>query len=137
MAKLNTVKKSPAPKKSQAKTTTTTKSPQTPEYSLGERLKFIRESRKITQSTLAKLAGMTQATIANIEKENKSPSIETLEKIAKALDIHIATLFSTEDVYVFDLKRLRRKYTSADKLTPHLYMALGRIIQYARDIKYL
>ena len=75
--------------------------------------------------------------MANLESERKSPSIETLEKLAAALDIHIATLFSAEDVYVFDLKRLRRKYTSADKLTPHLYMAIGRIVQYAKDIEYL
>jgi transcriptional regulator with XRE-family HTH domain len=108
-----------------------------PEYSLGERLKFIRETRKLTQMDLAKLAGLTQSTIANIEKENKDPSIQTLEKIAESLDIHIATLFSTEEVYVFDLKRLRRKYAKADKLTPHLYMALGRIVKYARDIGFL
>lgn len=108
-----------------------------PDYSLGERLKFIRETRKMTQAGLAKEADLTQATIANLESGRKSPSIETLEKLAEALDIHIATLFSSEDVYVFDLKRLRRKYTKADKLTPHLYMALGRVIQYARDISYL
>ncbi len=108
-----------------------------PEYSLGERLKFIRETRKMTQAELAEQSGLTQATVANLESERKSPSIETLEKLAAALDIHIATLFSAEDVYVFDLKRLRRKYTSADKLTPHLYMAIGRIVQYAKDIEYL
>lgn len=108
-----------------------------PEYSLGERLKFIRENRKITQSELGKLSGLTQATIANLENSNKDPSVLTLEKIAKALDIHIAILFSTEDVYVFDLKRLRRKYTKVDRLTPHLYMALGRVIQYAKDINFI
>ncbi len=107
------------------------------DYSLSEILKFIRETRKMTQSDLGKAADLTQATIANLESGRKSPSIETLEKLADALDIHIATLFSSEDVYVFDLKRLRRKYTKADKLTPHLYMALGRIVQYAKDISFL
>jgi transcriptional regulator with XRE-family HTH domain len=107
------------------------------EYSLAERLKFIRETRKMTQAELAKNSDLTQATIANLESGRKSPSIETLEKLSEALDIHIATLFSSEDVYVFDLKRLRRKYTKADKLTPHLYMALGRVVQYARDISFI
>ena len=107
------------------------------DYSLAERLKFIRETRKMTQSELGKNADLTQATIANLESGRKSPSIETLEKLAAALDVHIATLFSSEDVYVFDLKRLRRKYTKADKLTPHLYMALGRVVQYAKDISFL
>jgi transcriptional regulator with XRE-family HTH domain len=107
----------------------------TPEYSLSERLKFLRESRKLTQGAMAKLAGLSQATIAHIEKGTKDPSVETLNKISRALDIHIATLFTTDDVFVFDMKRLRRKYDNVDRLTPHLYMALGKVVQYARDIE--
>ncbi len=109
----------------------------TPEYNLGERLRYLREQRKMTQKQLADIAKISQATIAHIEKETKDPSVETLRKISEALDIHVATLFSTNDVFVFDLKRLRRKYTNADLLTPHLYMALGKIIQYAKDIKFI
>ncbi len=107
------------------------------EYNLGERLKFLRENRKLTQKELAELAGVSQATIAHIEKSTKDPSVDTLKKLAAALDTHIATLFATDEVHVFDLRRLRRKYTSADKLTPHLYMALGRVIQFARDISFI
>ncbi len=114
-----------------------TKTPETPEYNLGERLKFFRENRKLTQKDLAKLANVSQATIAHIEKSSKDPSVDTLKKLATALDTHIATMFASEDIYVFDMKRLRRKYSTADKLTPHLYMALGRVIQFAKDIKFL
>lgn len=109
----------------------------TPEYSLAERLKFLRESRKLTQAELGNKANLTQATIANLEGGRKDPSVQTLEKLADALDVHIATLFGSDEVYVFDLKRLRRKYNSADKLTPHLYMAIGRVVQYARDIGFV
>ena len=108
-----------------------------PEYDLGERLRYLRETRNMTQKQLATLANISQATIAHIEKSTKDPSVETLRKISEALDIHVATLFSTNDVYVFDLKRLRRKYNSADKLTPHLYMAVGRVVQYAKDIGFI
>lgn len=108
-----------------------------PEYNLGERLRYMREQRNLTQKQLAELSSISQATIAHIEKLTKDPSVETLRKIAEALDIHIATFFSTNDVFVFDLKRLRRKYTDSDKLTPHLYMGLGKIVQYAKDIKFL
>lgn len=110
---------------------------ETQEYDLGERLRYLRELRNLTQKQLAVQANISQATIAHIEKSTKDPSVETLRKLAEALDIHVAILFSTNDVYVFDLKRLRRKYSKADKLTPHLYMALGRIIQYAKDISYI
>ncbi len=111
--------------------------PEMPEYNLGERLKFFRENRNLTQKQLAKLADISQATIAHIEKSTKDPSVETLRKLATALDTHVATMFATNDVYVFDMRRLRRKYTTADKLTPHLYMAIGRVIQFARDIKFI
>lgn len=104
------------------------------EYSLSERLKYLRENRSLTQKSLGEIAGLSQATIAHIEKGTKDPSVDTLEKIADALDVHIATLFSTNDVFVFDMKRLRRKYVDVDKLTPHLYMGLGKVIQYAKDI---
>lgn len=104
------------------------------EYSLSERLKYLRETRNLTQKDLGEMAGVSQATIAHIEKGTKDPSVDTLDKIAAALDIHIATLFSTNDVFVFDMKRLRRKYNNVDKLTPHLYMGLGKVIQFAKDI---
>lgn len=118
------------PKKPQNKTAQS-------EYNLGERLKFLRETRKLTQQGLAKLSDVSQATIAHIEKSSKDPSVETLKKIASALDVHIATLFATHETFVFDLKRLRRKYTSADMLTPHLYMGLGKVVQFAKDINFL
>ncbi len=116
------------------KTTSKTKAP---EYNLGERVKFLRESRKFTQNDLAKSAKVSQATVAHIEKGTKDPSVETLRKIAIALDTHIATLFASDETFVFDLIRLRRKYHDVNKLTPHLYMGLGKVIQFARDIGYI
>lgn len=125
------MKNKKTPKKSTAKTLVA------PEYNLGERLKFFREIRNMTQNQLARLASVSQATIAHIEKGSKDPSIETIKKLAVALDTHIATLFASDEVYVFDLKRLRRKYNDANKLTPHLYMAVGKVVQFARDIGFL
>lgn len=104
------------------------------DFSLSERLKYLRETRNLTQKDLAELADVSQPTIAHIEKGTKDPSVNTLSKIANALDIHISTLFTTNEIFVFDLKRLRRKYNHVDKLTPHLYMGLGKVIQYAKDI---
>lgn len=108
-----------------------------PEYNLGERIKYLRTSRSLSQAHLAKEAKLSQPTIAQIEAGKKDPSVQTLKQIAKVLDVEIAALFAAEDIFVFDLKRLRRKYNHRDKLTPHLYMALGKIIQYAKDIKFI
>ena len=107
------------------------------EYPLGDRLKYLRNLRELSQTQLAKDSKLSQATIAHIESGRKDPSVESLRQIARALDIEVAALFTGDDIFVFDLRRMRRKYNHADKLTPHLYMALGRVVQYARDIGFL
>lgn len=108
-----------------------------PAYNMGERLKFLRESRQINSKDFAKMVGVTPSTITQIEKGRKEPSLETLRKIARALDVDVATVFASSDVHIFDLLRLRRKYKNVDALTPHLYTALGKVIQYAKDIGFL
>lgn len=108
-----------------------------PEHSIGERIKFIRINRHLSQKDLAKIAKVSQATVAQIETGRKDPSLNTLRKIATALDTHAATLLADNNVHVFDLKRLRRKYSHVDSLTPALYMALGKVVQYAIDIKFI
>ncbi len=106
-------------------------------FSLGERLVYLRERRHITQQELAKAADLSQSTIAHIEGNRKDPSISTLKKLATALDIHIAVLFSTDTVYVFDMDRLKKKYDHVDKLNPTLYHALGKVVAYAKEISFL
>lgn len=107
------------------------------EYPLGDRIKYLRSLRGLSQAQLAKDSKLSQATIAQIESGRKDPSVQALRQIAHALDTEIAGLFTGDDIFVFDLRRLRRKYNDPDKLTPHLYMALGRVVQYARDIGFL
>ena len=107
------------------------------EYSLSERLIYLRERRNLTQVELAKTADVSQSTIAQIESGRKDPSLSTLIKLAKALDCHIAILFSTDDVHVFDMARLKKKYNSVDKLNPTLYHALGKVVAYAKEIGFL
>lgn len=46
-----------------------------------------RLSRGLTQTQLAKLVGTKQASIARAESGDYNPSIEFLERIAKALDV--------------------------------------------------
>lgn len=107
------------------------------EYPLGDRIKYLRSLRGVSQAQLAHDSKLSQATIAQIESGRKDPSVQALRQIAHALDTEIAGLFTGDDIFVFDLRRLRRKYNHPDKLTPHLYMALGRVVQYARDIGFL
>lgn len=106
-------------------------------FSMGDRLVYLRERRHMTQQELAKAADVSQSTIAHIENNKKDPSISTLKKIANALDVHIAVLFSTDTVHVFDMERLRKKYDNVEKLNPTLYYAIGKVVAYAKDIGFV
>jgi transcriptional regulator with XRE-family HTH domain len=107
------------------------------EFGLPERIIYLRERRKMTQAQLAKAAGISQSTIAQIESAGKDPSITTLKKLAVALNVHIAVLFAGDEVFVFDMLRLKQKYDHVDKLNETLYYSLGKVIQYAKNIGYL
>ena len=54
---------------------------------IGEKLKAARTRQLLTQDELAERAGVSQSTIANIERDNAEPQFRTIRKLAKALDI--------------------------------------------------
>lgn len=105
-------------------------------YSLAERVAYLRKKRSLTQAEVAKLTKLSQSTITQIENGKKDPSIETVQKLAKALDVHVAVLFAEEDVHVFDMKKLRSKYKNVDDLNETLYRAVGEVLRFARAIDY-
>ncbi len=60
---------------------------------IGKRIKKLRQEKDISQDRLSKLADLSLNTIVNIELGiNSNPTIETLIKIAKALDVTIEEL---------------------------------------------
>ena len=60
---------------------------------IGERIKKLRTEKGITQSKLANKMNISQATVVSFESENANPTIETLKKIAAALDITMYDIF--------------------------------------------
>lgn len=63
------------------------------EYSLAKNLKRLRKIKGLSQDRLAKLADVANNTIIKIEQgENTNPTLDTLNKIAKALEIGIDEL---------------------------------------------
>lgn len=56
-------------------------------------IRKLREKKGLSQEKLARLADVANNTIIKIESgENQNPTLETLQKIAKALDITIDDL---------------------------------------------
>lgn len=64
---------------------------------LGKRVRHLREAAGLSQERLAHRARMSRVFLGDIEKGDKSVSIDTLEKLARALDVSMATLL--EDVH--------------------------------------
>ena len=63
------------------------------DYPLSKNLKKLREQKGLSQDRLSKLADVANNTIIKIEQgENVNPTLDTLKKLAKALDIGIEKL---------------------------------------------
>ena len=58
----------------------------------GERLREVREKRGISQERLAGIAGLHRTYVSLIERGERNVTIETIEKLATALDVEMATL---------------------------------------------
>src|SRR5262245_125517 len=66
------------------------------ELQLGPRIRALRQARHLTLRELAERAGVTESFLSQVEREVTSPSIASVQRIARALDLSIAELF-TED----------------------------------------
>lgn len=63
------------------------------DYPLSKNLKKLREKKGLSQDRLAKLADIANNTIIKIEQgENQNPTLDTLKKLAKALEISVDDL---------------------------------------------
>ena len=64
--------------------------------STGLKIKEIRKRKKISQEKLAEMVSMNTRSILRLENAQNIPTIETLDKIAKALNVSIADFFETQ-----------------------------------------
>lgn len=63
------------------------------DYPLANNLKKLREKKGLSQDRLAKLADVANNTIIKIEQgENINPTLDTLKKMAKALEVSVDEL---------------------------------------------
>src|SRR6266852_5577862 len=60
---------------------------------IGDRLRALREERKLSQGDIEKRSGLFRCYISRVENSHTVPAIETLEKMARALEIPMYQLF--------------------------------------------
>ena len=65
---------------------------------LGLRIRDLRNEQHMSQEELSFKAGISPAHLGQIERALKNPTIDTIAKIAAALDIPVATLFTMDSV---------------------------------------
>jgi transcriptional regulator with XRE-family HTH domain len=61
---------------------------------IGERLKVIREAKNMSQGDVEKKTGLLRCYLSRCENGHTVPSIDTLEKWSRALDVSMSQLFA-------------------------------------------
>jgi transcriptional regulator with XRE-family HTH domain len=120
---------------------------------IGDRLRDMREEKKLSQGDIEKRTGLLRCYISRVENGHTVPAIETLEKLARALEVPLYQLFydgeeppklpnlpkrkSSEDIawgssgkdgrFLNKLRRLLPKTEEADrKLLLHMAQKMAR-----------
>ena len=60
---------------------------------IGDRLRILREQKKLSQGDIEKRTGLLRCYISRVENGHTVPAIETLEKMARALEVPLYQLF--------------------------------------------
>ena len=64
---------------------------------IGDRLREIRESKNLSQGDIEKRTGLLRCYISRVENGHTVPAIETLEKMARALEMPLYQVFYEGD----------------------------------------
>ena len=65
---------------------------------IGDRLRLLRETKKLSQGEIEKRTGLLRTYLSRIENGHTIPSVETLEKLARALEAPLYQLFYEGEV---------------------------------------
>ncbi len=60
---------------------------------IGERLRALREEKQFSQGDIEKRTGLLRCHISRVENGHTVPSVETLEKMSRALEVPLYQLF--------------------------------------------
>ena len=94
----------------------------------GQNLKFLRKERKLTQEQLSEMINLDIRQYSRVETGNGFPSLSTLEKLCKTLDINPAILFdSSADKEVFKRKSPENE----------LYVKLKNVSKFPAKIEFI
>jgi transcriptional regulator with XRE-family HTH domain len=94
---------------------------------IGERIRDIRESKKLSQGDIERRTGLLRCYVSRVENGHTVPAVETLEKFARALEIPMYQL-------VYDADRPHNSDMDGDSVD-NLWGSVGKDARYLRRLK--
>lgn len=76
---------------------------------LGKRIVFLRKKKGYSQLTLSFLSDVSKTYLSDVERGSRNPSVGTLSRIAKALEVNLEELFEGVGEYRFLMESERSK----------------------------
>ena len=76
---------------------------------VGERIYRLRTMKKLSQMEVAYEAGISQGFLAMVETKKKHPNLVTVFKLAKALKVNPAVLFTDSDSTDFEREKTKQQ----------------------------
>lgn len=107
---------------------------------IGKRIRYLRKKKGWSQEELAFRANLNRAYFGQLERGNKSATVETLEKIALALNVSMEELFKNvqpapEEVDNKNLSLLIEKIHSLDSQDQETMLSLFDVLFIWKDRK--
>ena len=96
-------------------------------------IRNIREKKNISQKQLAEIIGSSQPTVAAYEAGQKTPKLETLTRIADALEVNVLALLPSDITHgsIVPSERERELLEAVSDLND---TGKKKVIEYARDL---
>lgn len=101
---------------------------------IGERIKILRQKRRLTLAELAEKSNLSASHLSQIERNKTSPSLMSLNSIAQALEVNLRHLFESEQdqVYVTHTSPTPGETNSSFSLLPLTKLGSGWDLQVYR-----
>lgn len=98
---------------------------------VGARIKYLRRMKEISQEELALKAGVNPAYFGQVERGLKCPTVDTLYKIAKAMEVSPAELLRSEELPNFSEDQVKRLQSLLSRVPAE---KLDQVIRVVEDI---
>ncbi|HBF2862384.1 TPA: helix-turn-helix domain-containing protein [Clostridioides difficile] len=97
---------------------------------IGENIRTFRVDRGMTQEQLAKKAGISRVALGNYEREERTPNLDILEKLAEIFDVSVDIIINLHKLDLGELYDLKINFSKNIPLTKMQYNNIIEEIDY-------